>query len=72
MGDEKGFSLSYRSGVLLPNKYLIHVAIHVPNIRYYDRQDTCSFTIYDNGTEFLKYNNANNGFIMFNPKINVL
>ena len=72
MGDEKGFSLSYRSGVLLPNKYLIHVAIHVPNIRYYDRQDTCSFTIYDNGTEFLKYNNANNGFIMFNPRINVL
>ncbi len=69
MDDEKIFSLRYRAGVLLPNKYLIHVAIHVPNIRYYDRQDTCTFTVYDNGTEFLKYNHANNGFIMFNPQI---
>ena len=72
MDDEKTFSLRYRAGVLLPNKYLIHVAIHIPNISYYDRQDTCTFTVYDNGTEFLKYNHANNGFIMFNPKINVL
>ena len=69
MDDEKTFSLRYRAGVLLPNKYLIHVAIHIPNISYYDRQDTCTFTVYDNGTEFLKYNHANNGFIMFNPQI---
>lgn len=69
MDDEKTFSLRYRAGVLLPNKYLIHVAIHIPNISYYDRQDTCTFTVYDNGTEFLKYNHANNGFIMFNPQV---
>lgn len=69
MDDEKTFSLRYRAGVLLPNKYLIHVAIHIPNITYYDRQDTCTFTVYDNGTEFLKYNHANNGFIMFNPQV---
>lgn len=69
MDNEKTFSLRYRAGVLLPNKYLIHVAIHVPNISYYDRQDTCTFTVYDNGTEFLKYNHANNGFIMFNPQV---
>lgn len=69
MDDEKIFSLRYRAGVLLPNKYLIHVAIHIPNISYYDRQDTCTFTVYDNGTEFLKYNHANNGFIMFNPQV---
>lgn len=69
MDDEKTFSVRYRAGVLLPNKYLIHVAIHIPNISYYDRQDTCTFTVYDNGTEFLKYNHANNGFIMFNPQV---
>lgn len=69
MDDEKTFSLRYRAGVLLPNKYLIHVAIHIPNISYYDRRDTCTFTVYDNGTEFLKYNHANNGFIMFNPQV---
>ena len=69
MDDEKTFSVRYRAGVLLPNKYLIHVAIHIPNISYYDRQDTCTFTVYNNGTEFLKYNHANNGFIMFNPQV---
>lgn len=71
MQDVKTFYLRYRGMVLLPNKYLVHIAIHVPNVRYYDRQDTCIFTIFDNGTEYLKYNGTDNGFIMFHPDINI-
>ena len=68
--DENTYILEYDSNVLLPNKYLIHVAIHIPNISYYDQQDACALTIYDNSTEFLKYNGADNGFIMLNPIVN--
>ena len=68
--DENTYLLEYDANVLLPNKYLIHVAIHIPNISYYDQQDACALTIYDNGTEFLKYNGADNGFIMQNPIVN--
>ena len=67
--DENTYLLEYDANVLLPNKYLIHVAIHIPNISYYDQQDACALTIYDNGTEFLKYNGADNGFIMLNPTV---
>ena len=66
---ETRWSLTYRGKVLMPNKYLISIAIHIPNVRYYDRQDTCVFTIFDNGTEFLKYNGTDNGFIDFKPEI---
>ena len=67
--NQKTFKLKYKKNVFLPNKYLVHIAIHVPNVKYYDQQDTCVFTIYDNGTEYLKYNGTDNGFIMFHPEI---
>ncbi len=67
--EEKTYLLKYDSKVLLPNKYLIRVVIHIPNISFYDRQDACALSIYDNGTDFLKYNGADNGFIMLNPQI---
>ena len=66
---ERTFYLSYKNSVFLPNKYLVYIAVHIPNVKFYDRQDTCIFTIYDNGTEFLKYNGTDNGFIMFHPDI---
>lgn len=61
--------LKYMKKVLMPNKYMIQVVTHIPNVRYYDRQDACMFTIFDNGTEFLKYNGTDNGFIDFKPVI---
>ena len=67
--EEKTFILKYLPDILLPNKYILRAVIHIPNIKFYDRQDACAFTIYDNGTEFLKYSGADNGFIMFNPEI---
>jgi len=67
--DEISFVLSYPAEVLLPNNYMIHIDIHLPNICFYDRQDTCTFNIYDNGTDFLKYTGEDLGFIMLNPEI---
>ena len=69
LDEQKRFRLSYRGGTLLPGKYLIRVVTHVPNVCFYDRQDVCVLTITDTGTEFLKYNGADNGFIMFSPKV---
>lgn len=67
--DEISFDLTYPAEVLLPNTYMIHIDIHLPNVCFYDRQDTCSFNIYDNGTDFLKYSGENLGFVMLRPKI---
>ena len=61
--------LKYKKKVLMPNKYMIQVVTHIPNVRYYDRQDACMFTVFDNGTEFLKYNGTDNGFIDFKPEV---
>ena len=69
--DEIAFLLTYPAEVLLPNTYMIHIDIHLPNVCFYDRQDTCTFNIYDNGTDFLKYNGRNMGFVMLKPQISV-
>ena len=66
---EKKYVLEYEPNVLLPNKYLIKIDVYIPNIKYYDRQETCVFTIYDTGTPFIKYPGTNNGFILMHPKI---
>ena len=67
--DEVIFELTYPSEVLLPNNYMIHIDIHLPNVCFYDRQDTCCFNIYDNGTDFLKYSGENLGFVMLKPNV---
>lgn len=66
---EKLIQLRYKAKTLLPNRYLIRVVMHIPNIQFYDRQDTCSFKVSDNGTEFLKYNGADNGLIIYTPTV---
>lgn len=71
IGDLKDESLkiklSYKSKTLMPNNYLIRVVTHIPNVQFYDRQDTCTFKVSDSGTEFLKYNGADNGLIVYQP-----
>lgn len=68
MKEEKlTIQFNYRNGTLLPNRYLIRVVLHIPNIQFYDRQDTCMFKVSDTGTEFLKYNGADNGLIVYRP-----
>ena len=61
----------YKAKTLLPNSYLIRVVVHIPNVQFYDRQDACTFKVSDTGTEFLKYNGADNGLIVYNPEIKI-
>ena len=68
---ERSIQFRYKSKTLLPNNYLIRIVMHIPNVQFYDRQDTCSFKISDNGTEFLKYNGTDNGLIIYTPNINI-
>ena len=68
---EKTIQFRYKSKTLLPNTYLIRIVMHIPNVSFYDRQDTCSFKVSDNGTEFLKYNGTDNGLIIYAPDVNM-
>ena len=68
---ERSIEFRYKSKTLLPNTYLIRIVMHIPNVRFYDRQDTCSFKVSDNGTEFLKYNGTDNGLIIYTPDVNM-
>jgi ABC-type polysaccharide/polyol phosphate transport system ATPase subunit len=67
--EEREIKFSYPAKTLLPNRYLIRVVMHIPNIQFFDRQDTCSFKVSDTGTEFLKYNGTDNGLIIYTPQI---
>ena len=69
--DNLTVDFNYHAQVLLPNQYLIRVVIHIPNVRFYDRQDTCMFKISDTGSEFLKYNGTDNGVIVYTPKVKI-
>lgn len=62
----------YKSDTLMPNRYYIRVVTHVPNVQFYDCQDTISFTVFDNGTEFLKYNGTSHGMIVYRPEITIV
>jgi hypothetical protein len=72
LDSELKLHFSYNSSVLLPNKYMIRVVTHVPNVEFYDRQDNCTFKISDDGTEFLKVNGAGEGLIVYNPTVNII
>ena len=69
MESEKKIRLEYPANVLMPNKYTIRVIIHLPNVKFYDRQDACTFSVYDINSDFNKYHGADNGVIYYNPKI---
>lgn len=62
-------NLSYPASTLLAGNYSIRADIHLPNVCFYDRQELVSFTIYDNGTELLKYQKVNFGFVKLTPTI---
>ena len=68
---ERTIQFRYKSKTLLPNTYLIRVVMHIPNVQFYDRQDSCSYKVSDNGTEFLKYNGTDNGLIIYTPDVNM-
>ena len=67
--NEVTFNLTYPSGILMPGNYIVQVDLHVPNVCYLDKQETVTFSVFDNGSEFLKYNGANNGVVMLRPTV---
>ena len=70
--DEVILVLKYAAETLMPRRYLIRVITHVPNVQFYDCQDTISFSVFDNGTEFLKYNGAEHGLVLYRPEITLV
>ena len=69
--DTLEINLSYPSSTLLAGNYSIRADIHLPNVCFFDRQDLVSFTVYDSGTELLKYQHVNFGFVKLNPTISI-
>lgn len=68
--DEMTLRLTYPAETFLPGRFSVRATIHVPNVCFYDRQDTCVFTILDNGTEFMKYGNGGNiGLVKITPQL---
>ena len=68
--DEIHARIKFPTSILMPNKYIVRVSMHVPNVRWYDvQQETISFTICDNGTEFLKYEHIDKGVVLLRPQI---
>ncbi len=63
------FNISCPQHLLMPGNYYIQVDLHIPNVCYFDKQKTVFFTIFDNGTKFLKYNGADNGILSINANI---
>ena len=68
---ERTIKFKYKSKTLLPNTYMVRIVMHIPNVQFYDRQDTCTFKVSDTGTEFLKYNGTDNGLIIYTPEVKI-
>ena len=68
---ERIIKFKYKAKTLLPNTYLVRIVMHIPNVQFYDRQDTCTFKVSDTGTEFLKYNGTDNGLIIYTPEVKI-
>ena len=67
----KTFKLKYPKHVLMPGKFLVVIEIHVPNIKYLDRQDTCKFTVFDSKEGFYNSDRASNSLVFFRPDVSV-
>ena len=66
---EKNLHFEYPANVLMPNKYVFRVVIHIPNVLTIDQQDAAVFSLYDVNSDFNKYNGGSRGFIYYEPNI---
>jgi len=61
------FEIKIPEKVLLPNRFVISVALHIPNIAFIDYLTNCIlFEIVETGSDFYKYAGADNGCVMVN------
>jgi len=60
----KTFRMTIPPVTLTPNTYTFSVGLHVPNVQILEEhKEICPVTIYDNGSEFSRYQNANYGCV---------
>lgn len=65
--DKHTFLVTIPHSLLTPNTYHFSVGIHIPNIHLIDeKQNVSSLYIYDNGSEFFKYQNVDYGAVFVN------
>jgi len=60
----KTFRMTIPPVTLTPNNYKFSVGLHIPNIQILDEHKLiCPISVYDNGSEFSRYQNANYGCV---------
>ncbi|MDI9340917.1 MAG: ABC transporter ATP-binding protein [Sediminibacterium sp.] len=63
------FKITIPHTTLTPNTYNFSIGIHIPNIQLIDEKNNVgTFQIYDNGSEFYKYSDVDNGVVFVNCK----
>ena len=67
--DSVTIKLKYPKEIISLGSYMFRADIHIPNVKLYDGQDICYFTINDPNSEFIKYGNGDNGFVILRPQI---
>lgn len=59
------FEIKIPQKVLLPNRFSITFALHIPNVAFIDCLNDCiSFEIVETGSDFHKYGNTDNGCVV--------
>ena len=70
--DKVCYRISYPNSLFAPGNYYFRIDVHIPNVVLLDGQSVCHFTVLDKGSEFIKYGDVDNGFIILRPEINEL
>ena len=61
------FTLEVPANTFTANQYYFSMGIHIPNIQLIDeKKHVGAFTVYDNGSEFYRYNNSDIGLVFVN------
>lgn len=66
---QKTFILKYPRHTIMPGKYIVAIDIHVPKIKYLDRQDACKFTILDSKDGFYSSDKTCNSLVYLHPEV---
>ena len=65
--NKQTFLVTIPHTILTPNTYHFSAGLHIPNIQIIDeKQNICSFYVYDNGSDFFKYENVDYGAVFVN------
>ena len=68
---QKTFKLKYPKHSLMPGKFMVVVELHIPNIRYMDKQDTCKFTVFDSKEGFYNSERTSNPLVNLHPQVTI-